>query len=87
MQVQRVQNNNYKTTFGEKLIFDTKLIARATREEKSEMVLLKRLFRDNGNKCSIKVKNNRKLSVKEIIADLQAKFSKTEAERMKSKEV
>ena len=78
MQVQRVQNNNYNTTFGEKLIFDTKLITRATREEKSEMVLLKRLFRDNGNKGNIKVKNNRKLSVKEIIADLQSRLNKTQ---------
>jgi hypothetical protein len=78
MQVQRVQNNNYNTTFGEKLIFDTKLITRATREEKSEMVLLKRLFRDNGNKGNIKVKNNRKLSVKDIIADLQSRLHKTQ---------
>ena len=78
MQVQKVQNNNYKTTFGEKLIFDTKLITRATREEKSEMVLLKRLFRDNGNKGNIKVKNNRKLSVKDIIADLQSRLNKTQ---------
>ena len=31
MQVQRIQNNNYNTTFGERLIFDKKLISRATK--------------------------------------------------------
>ena len=36
MQVQRIQNNNYNTTFGERLIFDKKLISRATKEEKAE---------------------------------------------------
>ena len=58
MQVQRVQNNNNRTTFGEKLIFDKKLISRATKEEKTEFVYLKNLFKSRGSDGKIEIKNN-----------------------------
>jgi len=79
MQVQRIQsNNNYNTNFREKLIFDTKLITRATREEKSELAMLKRLFKNYGFKGEIKVKNDKKISVQDVIENLKSKFGEIE---------
>lgn len=88
MQVQRVQNNNnYNTTFGEKLIFDKKLISRATREEKAEFVYLKNLFISRGIDGNIEVKNNTKTTVKNIIDDLYSKFDKSNSDRIKSRKI
>jgi hypothetical protein len=81
MQIQKVQNNNYNTAFGHKLIFDTKLITRATREEKAEMVILKRMFKDNGIKGNIKIKNDRKASVQDIIENLRTKFNQIKSKK------
>ena len=88
MQVQRIQNNNnYSTTFGEKLIFDKKLIVRATKEEKAELVYLKNLFKSRGVKGDIKIKNNAKTTIKSIIDDLYSKFDKSNSERIKSRKI
>ena len=87
MQVQRVQNTNYNTNFGEKLTFDKKLISRATKEEKAEFVYLKNLFESKGIDGNIKVKNNTKTSVKSIIDDLYSRFDKSNSERIKSRKI
>ena len=76
MQIQKIQNNNYNTGFKQKLIFDTRLITRATREEKSELVLLKKLFQNNGQKGEVEVKNNSKMTVKDIIESLRFELDK-----------
>ena len=87
MQVQRIQNNNYKTTFGEKLFFDKKLISRATKEEKAEFVYLKNLFKNRGINGNIEVKNDAKTTVKNIIGDLYSKFDKSNSERIKLRKI
>ena len=88
MQVQRIQsNNNYNTTFGEKLIFDEKLIIRATKAEKAEFVYLKNLFKSRGIEGKINVKNNPKTTVKSIIDDLYSKFDKSNSERIKLRKI
>ena len=87
MQVQRIQNNNYNTAFREKLIFDKKLISRATKEEKAELVYLKNLFNSRGIDGNIEVKNNTKTTVKSIIDDLYSKFDKSNSERIKLRKI
>ena len=88
MQVQRIQsNNNYNTNFKEKLKFDTKLISRATREEKSELALLKRLFKNYGFDGEIKVKNDKNVSIKDVIENLRSKFSEIEFEQKKLRKI
>ena len=87
MQVQRIQNNNYNTAFGEKLIFDKKLISRATKEEKAEFIYLKNLFNSRGIDGNIEVKNNTKTTVKSIIDDLYSKFDKSNSERIKLRKI
>ena len=87
MQVQRVQNNNYNIAFGEKLIFDKKLISRATKEEKAEFVYLKNLFKSRGIDGNIEIKNNTKTTVKSIIDDLYSRFYKSNSERIKSRKI
>ena len=80
MQLQPINNN---LSFGEKITFDKRLVARATKEEKNELSLLKRLYRDNGFIGEIEVKNNKKLKVQDIIKDLYSGFSKIETEQAK----
>jgi len=83
MQVQGVNGINSNLSFGEKLTFDKRLVSRATREEKNELALLRRLYRDNGFVGEIDVKNNKKLPVKDIIKNLYSEFSKIETEQKK----
>jgi len=52
MQVQPINN---QPSFGHKLIFDAKIASRATREEKTDLVELQRMFRDNGIKRTVKL--------------------------------
>ena len=75
MQIQRVQNNNYNISFGERLVFDSKLITRASKKEKLEMVIIKNMFKNNGRDGKIQVKNNNKISVKEIIENLRSNLT------------
>ena len=68
MQIQKIQNtNNYNTNFKQKLIFDTKTITRATKEEKHELAILKNIFKNNGIKGEIKIKENKNNSIQNII--------------------
>ena len=88
MQVHRIQNNNnYNTAFGERLIFDKKLISRATKEEKAEFVYLKNLFKSRGIDGNIEVKNDAKTTVKSIIDDLYSRFDKSNSERIKLRKI
>lgn len=87
MQVQRIQNNNYNMSFGEKLIFNKKLVSRATKEEKAEFIHLKNLFLNEGKDGNIEVKNNTKTTVKNIIDDLYSKLDKSNSERIKSRKI
>jgi hypothetical protein len=77
MQVQRISNNN--TNFKQKLKFDTRTIVRATREEKAELAFIKRMFKNNGIKGEIKVKENKNISIQEIIENLKTKFREAKA--------
>ena len=77
MHVVRVQNNNNNTVFGQKLKFDAQLISRATSEEKSELAILKKLFKDNGIKGEISVNNDKKVTIQTIIDNLKLKFNET----------
>jgi hypothetical protein len=78
MQIQKIQNNNnYNTNFRQKLLFDTKTITRATRDEKHELAILKNMFKNNGIKGDIKIKENKNNSIQDIIENLKLKYRET----------
>ena len=72
MQIQMVYNSNHSPNFGEKLIFDKKLISRATREEKHELAILKKMFKDDGlNNDTVYISNKKDGKTKNIIKTLR----------------
>lgn len=84
MQIQKIQNNNnYNTSFRQKLLFDAKTITRATKEERHELAILKNMFKNNGIKGKIKIKENKKISIQDIIKNLKLRYKETEAEKAK----
>ena len=98
MQVQKIQNNNYNTiryqstntknvSFGERLIFDPKFINRLSAGEKSELALLKRLFKRYGQPGDIRIKNDKNVSVQNVIDDLRSKYSEVESQYILSRKV